>query len=106
MLSVRVVRGIVEAVEQAGFSRAQLSAAAHFDSTLLDWPEACVPRADVFRLCELAIELTRDPALGLHWGERLNATTFNPISHLIAHSETLRQGFESLCKFHRLLSDQ
>jgi AraC-like DNA-binding protein len=60
----------------------------------------------VYRICEHAIELTRDPALGLHWGERLSATTFNPISHLIAHSDTLRQGFDSLFKFHRLLSEQ
>jgi AraC-like DNA-binding protein len=106
MLSVRVVRGIAEAVEQAGVSRARLFAAAQFDGALLDCPEVSVPRAEVYRICELAIELTRDPALGLHWGERLSASTFNPLSHLIAHSETLRQGFESLFKFHRLLSDQ
>jgi AraC-like DNA-binding protein len=106
MLSVCVVRGIAEAVEQAGVSRARLFGAARFDGALLDSPEASVPRTDVYRLCEHAIELTQDPALGLHWAERLSATTFNPISHLIAHSETLRQGFESLFKFHRLLSDQ
>jgi Arabinose-binding domain of AraC transcription regulator, N-term len=93
MLSVRVLRGIAEAVEQAGVSRARLFGAARFDSGLLDSPEACVRRADVYRMCEVAIELTRDPALGLHWGERLSATTFNPISSLIAHYETLRARF-------------
>jgi AraC-like DNA-binding protein len=106
VLSVRVVRGILEAVEQSGVSRSRLLDAAHLDRSLLESSDACVARADVYRLCELAIELTGDPALGLHWAERLNSSTFNPISNLIVHSENLRQGFESLFKFHRLLSDQ
>ncbi|HKP62554.1 MAG TPA: AraC family transcriptional regulator [Polyangiales bacterium] len=100
------MRGIAEAVEQAGVPSTRLFAAAHFDAGLLDCAEASVPRSDVYRLCERAMDLTGDPALGLHWGERLCPSTFNPLSHLITHSETLRQGFESLSKFHRLLSDQ
>jgi AraC-like DNA-binding protein len=106
MLSVRVVRGIAEAVEQAGVSQARWFSAARFDGGLLDSPDASVSRGDVYRMCEVAMDLTHDPALGLHWAERLSATTFNPISSLIAHSDTLRLGFESLFKFHRLLSDQ
>jgi AraC-like DNA-binding protein len=92
--------------EQAGVSRSRLLEAARLDRTLLDCPEAYVLRSQVYRLCELAIELTGDPALGLHYAERLSANAFNPISHLIDHSENLRQGFESLLKFHRLVSDQ
>lgn len=106
MLSVRVVHGIAEAVEQAGVPRAHLFAAARLDASQIENLEASIPRADVYRVCEMAIELTRDPALGLHWGERLDGSTFNPLSHLIAHSETLRQGFDSFFKFHKLLSDQ
>jgi AraC-like DNA-binding protein len=62
-------------------------------------------RAEVYRLCELAVQLTQDPGLGLHWGERVTGTTFPPISALIAHAATLRQAFESLYQFHRLLTD-
>ncbi|HEX6244161.1 MAG TPA: AraC family transcriptional regulator ligand-binding domain-containing protein, partial [Polyangiales bacterium] len=65
-----------------------------------------VPCSEVYRLCELAIELTEDPALGLHWAEKLSGDTFNPISHMLAHSGTLRQAFESLSQFRRLLTDQ
>jgi AraC-like DNA-binding protein len=104
MLSVRVVRGLVEAVEQAGASAVPLLRAARLEPAQLDSEEACLPRAEVYRLCELAVELTRDPALGLHWAEHLCEKTFNPISHLIAHSSTLRQGLQSLLEFHRLLS--
>jgi AraC-like DNA-binding protein len=103
---MRIVRGLVEALEQVGVSRPDVLRAAQLDAEQLASEEACVPRAVVYRVCELALDLTGDPAFGLHWAERLREPTFNPVSHLIAHSATLRQAFESLRRFHRLLSDQ
>lgn len=103
---MRIVRGLVEAVEQVGVSRTELLRAAQLDTALLYCEEAGVPRSLVYRLCELALDLTHDPALGLHWSERLCGTTFNPVSDLVAHAATLRQGFDSLRSFHRLLNDQ
>ena len=105
-LSLRVVRGLVEAVEQVGVSREELLHSARLDPVALDDEEACVPRSVVYALCERALDLTGDPAFGLHWVERLCGTAFNPVSHLAAHAATLRQGFESLHRFHRLLNDQ
>jgi AraC-like DNA-binding protein len=105
-MSLRVVRGLVEAVEQMGISRAELLRSAQLDPAELDNEEASVPRSVVFTLCERALDLTDDPAFGLHWCERLCGTAFNPVSHLAAHAATLRQGFESLHRFHRLLNDQ
>jgi AraC-like DNA-binding protein len=104
MLSVRVVAGLVEAVEQAGVSAVPLLRAARLGPAQLESENASIPRSEVYRLCELAVELTRNPAFGLHWAEHLGEKTFNPISHLIAHSSTLRQGLQSLLQFHRLLS--
>jgi AraC-like DNA-binding protein len=105
-VSMRVVLGLVEAVEEAGVSRSRFLRAAELRSEQLDAPDARMPRSDVYRLCECAIGVTGDTGLGLHWGERLTANTFNPLSHLIFHSATLRQAIESLSKFHRLLTDQ
>jgi AraC-like DNA-binding protein len=105
LVSIRVVRGLVEAVERAGISRSQFLGAARLDVEQLDSPEVTLPRSKVYRLCELAMDLTHDPALGLHWGECLSSDTFNPISELISHSGTLRQGLDALCQFCRLLSD-
>src|SRR4051812_42039129 len=68
-VSMAVVRGLVEAVEQAGVARADFLRAAQLD---LQPPEARLPRSEVDRLCELALDLTGDPALGLHWAERLS----------------------------------
>lgn len=106
MLSMRVVRGLVEAVEQVGVARALLLRDVRIDASQLESDDAYVPRAEVYRLCSIAIDLTRDPAFGLHWAERLGEKTFNPISHLVAHSSTLRQALTSLFQFHRLVSHQ
>jgi AraC-like DNA-binding protein len=105
-MSIRIVRGLVEAVEQAGVSRVELLRSAEFDPAQLDCEDASVPRSAMYRLCERTLDLTGDPAFGLHWSERLCGSSFNPVSHLAAHAATLRQGLESLHRFHRLLSDE
>jgi AraC-like DNA-binding protein len=104
-VSIRVVSGLIEAVEQSGIARSQLLRAAQLAPEQLEASEARIPRSKVYRLCEVAMDLTNDPGLGLHWAERLSEGTFVPISHLIAHSASLRQGFASLAEFYRLLSD-
>jgi AraC-like DNA-binding protein len=105
-VSIRVVRGLAEAVEQVGVPRLRLLHAAGLEAGQLEAMEARMPRSEVYRICELAMELTGDPALGLHWGDRMNGSVFVPIPHLIAHAASLRQGFESLCQFVRLISDE
>jgi hypothetical protein len=91
-MSMRIVRGLVEGVEPVGVSRQELLRAAQLEPSQLDHEEACVPRTVIYRLCEAALDLTGDPAFGLHWGERLAESTFNPVSHLVAHSATLVSG--------------
>jgi len=105
-LSIHVVRGVVEAAEQAGVRRAELLRAAQLESLQLDSQDGWVSHTDVFRLCECAVELSGDPAFALHWAERLSANTFNPVSHLVAHAATLRQSIQSLLEFHRLLNHE
>lgn len=105
-VSMRVVRALIAAVEQMGVARGELLRAAGLEAAQLDADEQRMTRSDVYRICELAIELTGDPALGLHWAERLTVNTFVPVSYLIAHSENLRSGFETLARFARLLSDE
>jgi AraC-like DNA-binding protein len=104
-VSMGVVRGLVDIAVLSGVPRTRFLRAAQLEPTTLDAPDARMSRAEVYRLCELAMELTENPALGLHWGERLTGTTFPPISALIAHAATLRQGLNALYQFHRLLTD-
>ena len=100
-----VVRALVDAVETAGVSQGKFLRAAHISPEQLDALDARVSRSEVYRLCELAMDLTGDPALGLHWSDRLNVNSFHLVSDLLSHAPTLRQAFESLFRFHQLLTD-
>jgi AraC-like DNA-binding protein len=104
-VSIDVVHALFDLVEKAGVSRLQLLREAKLAGHELDAADARVTRAVIYWLCERAIELTGDPALGLHWSETISGNTFAPVSPMIAHSATLRQGLESLAKFDRLLTD-
>lgn len=105
-LSGRIVQGLLEAVETVGVPRISLLRAAQIEPEQLEIAEFRIRCSEVYRLCELALDLTGDPALGLHWAEKLSGDTFNPISHMLAHSATLRQAFESLSQYRRLLTDK
>jgi AraC-like DNA-binding protein len=106
MVSGLVVRGILHAVECAGVTREQFLRAARLELDAAELQSARVPRSLVLRLCELAVEITGDPAFGLHWAERLTERTFVPVSHMITHGTSLRQAFELLARFYPLLSDE
>lgn len=105
-VSVGVLRALIYAAEQVGVSRSQLLQAAGLDPEQLEHPDARLGRAEIYRVCEVVLTLSADPAFGLHWGERHDGYTFDLTAHLIAHSATLRAGLESLSEFHRLLTDQ
>lgn len=105
-VSIRVMRALFEAVGQVGGPRLELLRATGLDADQLDDADARLPFGEIFRICELALDLTRDPALALHWGERLTSNSFVPVSHLISHAASLRQGFASLSQFERLLTDE
>jgi AraC-like DNA-binding protein len=105
-VSVAVVRALIEAVEKAGVSRARLLRAAQLPADCLDGAETRIAGIKAYELCVKALELTDDPAFGLHWAERLTASALVPVSHLLAHSANLRQALESFARFHRLLSDR
>lgn len=104
-VSMRVVRALVHAVERVGVSRPRIALAARLSLEALEDLDARLPLADFYRLCEVALELTGDPAFGLHWSEQLAASALDPIASLVAHSETLGQALSTLTQYHRLLCD-
>lgn len=106
LISVGVVRQLVEYVERLGTPPAELLRAAKLKPESLASADARICRADVYQLIEHAIELSGDPAFGLHWGETLGEGSFAPVSPLIAHAGTLRQALDALTQFSGLLSDQ
>lgn len=85
--------------------RAQLLQWAQLCPERLAYADARVTQTEAYRICELAVDMTADPALGLHLGETLIGCALNPVADLIAHSATLREGFDALSRFHPMLSD-
>lgn len=105
-VSSRVVSELVRAVERAGIPREKFLRAANIEPAWLESDDFRLRRTEVFGLCQVGLDLTRDPALGLHWGEWLTTSSFNLISHLLAHASNLRQAFETLHRFGQLVTDQ
>jgi AraC-like DNA-binding protein len=106
MVSVRVVLGLIAAAEHAGVARHQLLRMAGVDASLLAVPDRRLPRADLYRLAEQALELSGDPAFGLHWARRLDDRPFAPLAQLVAHAADLREALALLARFSRLLADE
>jgi AraC-like DNA-binding protein len=105
MASARLVRALADVVERAGAPSARFLRAVRLDDEQLDAPEARVPISELYRLFEHAMDVTRDPALGLHWGETYRPNTFAPISHLFVHSASLRQGLQAVARFQAVFTD-
>jgi hypothetical protein len=73
-VSVRVVRALLEVVEQKGVPLDRFLRVAELDPAEVHATDARWSRARVYALCEVALELTGDAALGLHSGPRPSVT--------------------------------
>ena len=104
-VSVRVVRSLVRFLEQQGRSGSEFLLSAQVVPEKLASAEARFPRSEVDRLCGVALNVSGDSALGLHWGARLSLSSSNPLFHLVSHAATLRDGLDALLRFHPVVSD-
>ena len=105
-VSMHAVRVLFGALGRAGVSKAKLLQAIGLSEDQLEQQDARIPIEEVQRLAEHGIDLSGDPAFGLHWAESMSVETFAPISYLVAHAATLGEGLDALLQFSRLLSDQ
>lgn len=106
MVSTRVVQIMMDTVAEAGVERSEFLRAAKLEAASVLAADARLPRAKLYDLCEIALDLTNDPAFGLHSSERLANDALNPIAALVAHSATLREGMGSIDEFRRLLGEE
>jgi AraC-like DNA-binding protein len=105
-VSILVIRGLLEALEQVNIPRERFYEATGFDPSRLDEPDGRITLAEFDAYHERALDLTGDETLGLRMGEIASATTYNVFAHLVAHASTLRQGVDALIRFHRLILDR
>ena len=99
LISMRVIRTLVHTVAETGVSETRFLHAAKLHAGHLRALDERVPRSKLYELIELALELTGDPALGLHSVERLRTDALDPIAGLVVHAATLQDAMKSIDDF-------
>jgi AraC-like DNA-binding protein len=95
---------ILRALEARGVAAATLAEQAGIDPAALG-PDARVPRPALTRLWELAVEATGDPAFGLEASRHAAQTTFHALGYAVLASVTLKEAFERIIRYRRLIGD-
>jgi AraC-like DNA-binding protein len=105
-VSVVLVGVLVEACAQAGVPAERLLGAAGLEASRLGDNDGLVSLLEYERVQAAAVELTGDPALGLHIGERSNFSGFEVAAGLIASAESLRAALRAYLRFQRIFGEQ
>jgi AraC-like DNA-binding protein len=95
---------ILRALEARGLDVGPIAAAAGIDPTALG-PDDRVSRDALNRLWALAVEATDDPAFGLQVARFTAQTTFHALGYAVLASSTLREAFERIIRYRRLIGD-
>ena len=98
-------RAIKRALESAGCDGGALLHEAGMDLSLLDDPTARYPLAQTTRLWQLAVKATGDPCLGLKVASAVTQTTFHALGYTLIASTTLREAFERVVRYFRIVTD-
>lgn len=103
-VSIVLVRVLAGAVERAGASRERFLEQAGIDPGWLEDGSVRLPAAHYGRAIDAALAVSGDPALGLHLGEQLRAMMFDVVGPLLEHTTTLRELFDALDRYSKLLA--
>ncbi len=95
---------ILRALESRGIDPGPIATQAGIDPAALG-PDARVPRTALNRLWALAVEATGDPAFGLQVSRAAVQTTFHALGYAVLASATLREAFERIIRYRRLIGD-
>lgn len=95
---------ILRALAARGVDASAVAAQAGIEPNQLG-PDARVPRAALNRLWELAVAATGDPAFGLEASRHTAQTTFHALGYAVLASVTLKEAFERIIRYRRLIGD-
>jgi AraC-like DNA-binding protein len=96
---------VAKALEARGFDAAHLFARAGLDFAALNEPEARFPVRTTALLWRYAVEATGDPCFGLEVARHTSPTTFHALGFSLAASSSVREAFERVVRYYRLVSD-
>lgn len=95
---------LIDLVEQRGCERAALLQGTSIAQSGVESMGARVSDTDFLRLVTNALDLTGDPALGLHLGQRLNMSAHAVLGQAFMTCPDLEQVMELFMKYYHLLS--
>jgi AraC-like DNA-binding protein len=95
---------ILRALAARGVDSAAVAVRAGIDPDNLG-PDARVPRVALNRLWELAVAESGDPAFGLEASRFAAQTTFHALGYAVLASVTLKEAFERIIRYRRLVGD-
>lgn len=101
-LSVVLAHALLDAAEAQGVSRQRVQAAARCALGERDMVSGWLDSESFARLIEAAVELTRNPAFGLLWGERSPSSNFGIVASLALWSRSPRTALTALLNFQAL----
>ena len=99
MVSVLVVRALLETVEMTGASRSDLCADAGLEPSLLDDLGARLELEQFERVVVAALAATGDETLGLHFAEQISAPSVGVLGHMTGHAPTVREAITVSSQF-------
>jgi AraC-like DNA-binding protein len=96
---------IVRALDAQGVDGRRIAREAGIDPDRAQAPDARVPRAAHTRLWQLAVEATGNPCFGLEASRFATQTTLHALGYAVLASATLREAFERIIRYRRLIGD-
>jgi AraC-like DNA-binding protein len=104
-IGIPLVRAVVDEVERRGLDSASVLAAAGIERAVLEDPFARIESAAYDRLQRRALDVTADPAFGLHMGEHASLAAFSLVGQLAVQCRTVRDGLAVLLRYYRIVAD-
>lgn len=101
-VSTVLVRALVDVVQRRGISPPAFLGS-HTESVYAEPIDRSLPRAVFHGLLARAVELSGDPALGLHCGLEASQASFGLMTPLVGYAPSLRRGLDLVVQFHPLL---
>ena len=104
-VSVLALRPMINGFEKLGVRRAIALRAADLSPEKLSDPDARVSPTQIWLLWQKALEVTRDPCLGLHLAETVLPSDYGILGYIVVSSPTIRDALIRLNRYHDLLAD-
>ena len=104
LVSAGALRWIVAGARNLGVDERDLLAAAGLDATAFEAPDTEIPSEHAGQLLQSALQLTVDPAFGLHAAVRVPRGELGLLDYIVSSATSGRDSLEALCRYFGLVS--